>query len=243
MSQPFFSRLTSVLVVFCLAGILTACESMQGWPVAGDTGGAQGSSTASPLVNAVRQTLVLSSDRATTALSAPGGYANNPALRITLPSQLDTVTQTLRQFGMGQYVDKLEARMNEGAEQAAVEAKEVFLTTIREMSITDALGIVRGGDTAATDYFRSQTESTLRQRYQPIIRQNLEKVGFYDQYRLVLDVYNTLPVSNRLNLDLEQYVLNQGLDGLFGRMAEEEQLIRRDPLGRGSQVINAIFGG
>jgi len=242
MLQPCFSRLTRVLVVFCLAGILTACESLQGWPVAGDTGTQEGS-TASPLVNAVRQTLVLSSDRATTALSAPGGYANNPALRITLPSQLDTVTQTLRQFGMGQYVDKLEARMNEGAEQAAVEAKAVFLSTIREMSITDALGIVRGGETAATDYFRSQTESTLRQRYQPIIRQNLEKVGFYDQYRLVLDVYNTLPVSNRLTLDLEQYVLNQGLDGLFGRMAEEEQLIRRDPLGRGSQVINAIFGG
>lgn len=240
MLQPFLSRLTSMLTVICLAGVLSACESMQGWPTAGT--GAEGGGSGSPLVNAVRQTLVLSSDRATTALSAPGGYANNPALRIMLPSQLDTVTRTLRQFGMGQYVDQLEARMNEGAEQAAVEAKEVFLTTIREMTITDALGIVRGGDTAATHYFRTQTESTLRQRYQPIIRQSLEKVGFYEQYRLVLDVYNTLPVGNRLNLDLEQYVLNQGLDGLFGRMADEEQLIRRDPLGRGSQMINAIFG-
>jgi len=241
MPKPLFSRLRYwpiMLAVF--GGLLAGCAGLQGWPAGGDNSQA---TSGSPLANAIRQTLILSSDRATTALSAPGGYADNAALRITLPSQLAPLTSTLRQFGMGQYVDKLEARMNEGAEQAAAEAKEVFLGTIRDMTITDALDIVRGGDTAATDYFRTRTESTLRQRYQPIIRQNLEKVGFYEQYRLALDVYNTLPVGNRVNLDLEQHVLNQGLDGLFSRMAEEEQLIRRDPLGRGSQVINAIFGG
>lgn len=224
------------------AGLLAGCAGMNDWlPAGGGAAGQSGSPGSSQLANAVRQTLEISSDRATTALSQPGGYANDPLLRLALPSEVNQVTSALRQFGLGQHVDRLEASMNAGAEQAAGEAKEIFLGTIRGMSISDAWGIVRGGDSAATLYFREQTEATLRQRYQPIIRSNLERVGFYEQYRLVVDVYNSLPISGRLNLDLERYVLDRSLDGLFSRMADEEQLIRRDPLGRGGELINAIF--
>ncbi|MCH8542271.1 MAG: DUF4197 domain-containing protein [Alcanivorax sp.] len=193
------------------------------------------------LVAGIKQTLELSSTRAADTLSAPGGYANDPLLRITMPEQAQAVTSTLRQFGMGRYVDRVEALMNQGAEQAASEARDMFVSAVRNMTVTDALDIVRGDDTAATRYFRNQTESGLRQRYQPIIRSNLEQVGFYDQYRLMLDVYNTLPVRNRPNLDLEDYVLNQSLDGLFTRVASEEALIRQDPVGRGSQLIGSVF--
>lgn len=230
--------LAAGLLIFGLGG----CAGMNDWLASGGgMAGANGQQTNSPLANAVRQTLELSSERATTALSRPGGYSNDPLLRLALPSEINQVTSALRQFGLGQHVDRLEASMNAGAEQAAGEAAEVFLSAIRGMTISDALGIVRGGDTAATSYFREQTETTLRQRYQPVIRSNLEQAGFYDQYRLMLDVYNSLPISGKLNLDLERYVLDQSLDGLFSRMAAEEQQIRRDPLGRGGELINAIF--
>ena len=234
--RPWLAR----AAVLCAALLAGGCAGLNEYLAAsGGTAGQNGSS--SHLATAVRQTLEISSERATTALSQPGGYGDDPLLRLALPSEVNQVTSALRQFGLGQHVDRLEASMNAGAEQAAGEATEVFLTTIRGMSISDALGIVRGGDTAATSYFREQTEATLRQRYQPIIRSNLEQVGFYDQYRLVVDVYNSLPISGRLNLDLERYVLDRSLDGLFTRMAAEEQQIRRDPLGRGGELINAIF--
>ncbi|MCK0536924.1 DUF4197 domain-containing protein [Alcanivorax quisquiliarum] len=234
--RPWLAR----AAVLCAALLAGGCAGLNEYLAAGGgTAGQNGSS--SHLATAVRQTLEISSERATTALSQPGGYGDDPLLRLALPSEVNQVTSALRQFGLGQHVDRLEASMNAGAEQAAGEAAEVFLTTIRGMSISDALGIVRGGDTAATSYFREQTEATLRQRYQPIIRSNLEQVGFYDQYRLVVDVYNSLPISGRLNLDLERYVLDRSLDGLFTRMAAEEQQIRRDPLGRGGELINAIF--
>lgn len=236
------ARRTLIVPLVFSASLLAGCAGLNEWLEAGSgAAGQAGYNNPSQLATAIRQTLELSSNRATTALSAPGGYANDPLLRIALPSEVNQVTSALRQFGLGQYVDRLEASMNAGAEQAAGEAKEVFLTAIRGMTIDDALGIVRGGDTAATGYFRDRTEDTLRQRYQPVIRRNLEQVGFYEQYRLVVDVYNTLPVSGRLNLDLEHYVLDRSLDGLFTRMASEEQLIRRDPLGRGGELINAIF--
>ena len=225
--------MTRLVALLCLT-LLAGCAHMDG--ILGSSGPGQ-----DQMANGIKQALELSSVRASDALSAPGGYANDPALRIVFPEQLQTVTNAMRQFGMGRYVDQVESLMNQGAEQAATEAKALFVGAVRNMTVTDALGIVRGDDTAATDYFRTHTESSLRERYQPIIRRNLEQVGFYDEYRLMLDVYNTLPIRNRLNLDLENYVLNRSLDGLFSRVAAEEKLIRQDPLGHGSSLIASIF--
>jgi len=139
-------------------------------------------------------------------------------------------------------MDQVESLMNQGAEKAAVEAKAVFVDAVRNMSVTDALGIVRGNSTAATDYFRAQTEASLRQRYLPIIQQNLQQIGFYNQYQQLLGTYKMLPIANKPDLDLEQHVLNAALDGLFKQVGVEEQLIRKDPVGRGSQIIGAVFG-
>lgn len=132
--------------------------------------------------------------------------------------------------------------MNQAAEHAAVEAKTLFVSTVRSMTITDAIGIVRGGDTAATQYFRQHTESELRARYMPIIKSNLQQIGFYNQYDKFLTAYKQVPLSNKPDLDLEQHVLTQSLNALFAQVAEEEKAIRRDPLGRGSSAIAAVFG-
>jgi hypothetical protein len=143
---------------------------------------------------------------------------------------------------LGGQIDRIELLMNQAAEQAAVEAKSVFISAVRAMTISDALGIVRGADTAATDYFRQHTETSLRQRYLPIVQDNLRQVGFYQQYQQLLSAYKQLPLADKPDLDLEQHVLTQSLNGLFKQVAEEEKLIRKDPLGRGSSAIAAVFG-
>jgi hypothetical protein len=193
------------------------------------------------MVRAIKDTLELGSTRASDLLARAGGYSQHPTYRITLPENVQPVTSRLRQFGLGGQLDRIEMLMNQGAEQAAVEAKAVFITAVRNMTVTDALGIVRGHDTAATEYFLEHTELALRQRYQPIIEQNLQQIGFYQQYQTFLSAYQQLPISNKPDLDLEQHVLNQSLNALFSQVAKEEKLIREDPVGRGSSLIGSVF--
>ena len=207
-----------------------------------DIASATGYNNQAQMVRAIKETLELGSSRAATSLSATGGYANSPLYRIKLPANLQPIANNLRQLGLGAQLDKVENLMNQGAEKAAVEAKGVFIDAVRNMSVTDALGIIRGNQTAATDYFRAQTEASLRQRYQPIIKQNLQQIGFYTQYQQLLGAYKLLPIANKPSLDLEQHALNMALDGLFKQVAVEEKLIRKDPVGRGSQIIGTVFG-
>lgn len=226
------------IVVLFTALLLSACETMQLDQLL--SSGSRISEEQS--ATAIRQALEQGSQRASSELSARGGYADNPLLRIEVPEQMQPLASTLRQFGFGGQVDRIETLMNRGAEQAAAKAGPVFIEAIREMTIEDAITIVRGPDNAATDYFREQTENRLRSEYQPIIRSNLQQLGFYDDYRRMLDLYSTLPVGDARAMDLEQHVLNLALDGLFDRVADEERLIREDPFGRGGSAIGAVFG-
>lgn len=204
--------------------------------------GTQGTNQSAFFARAIKESLELGSTRAADMLAKSGGYSRSPIYRITLPQQVQPIANRLRQFGLGGQVDRIEALMNQGAEQAAVEAKGVFIDAVRAMTITDALGIVRGNDTAATDYFRSHTETALRERYSPIIKRNLEQIGFYRQYQQMLTTYKQLPIANKPDLDLEQHVITKSLDALFRQVGEEEKLIRKDPIGRGSSAIAAVFG-
>lgn len=226
-----------LLIVACLALALSSCAEMG--QVLQTPAGQSGQVS---LARGIKESLELGSTRASDLLSKTGGYAQHPVYRIRLPQQVQPIATRLRQFGLGSQIDRVEALMNQGAEKAAVEAKSVFIDAVRAMTITDALGIIRGSDTAATQYFRGQTEQTLRQRYLPIIQSNLQQIGFYNQYQKMLSAYKQLPLQNKPDLDLEQHVLTQSLNALFLQVAEEEKLIRKDPIGRGSSAIAAVFG-
>lgn len=243
MRRPVNTLLIASCLLIPAAGLIGCNATL---PQIAETGasvaGAAGYNNQAQLIRGIKEALELGSNRAATSLSAVGGYANSPLYRIELPANVQPLASKLRQFGLGGQLDKVEALMNQGAEKAAVEAKAVFVDAVRNMTVTDALGIVRGGNTAATDYFRAQTESSLRQRYLPIIQQNLQQIGFYNQYQQLLGTYKMLPIANKPDLDLEQHVLNAALDGLFKQVAVEEQLIRKDPVGRGSQIIGKVFG-
>jgi len=218
---------------------LGACAEMS--QVLQSGAGTTGGSNQSALSRAVKESLELSSTRASALLSKTGAYQNSSLYRIRLPEPVQPIASRLRQFGLGGQVDQIEKLMNQGAEHAAVEAKEVFIAAVRSMSIGDAMGIVRGSDTAATEYFRQRTEAELRQKYLPIVQTNLRQIGFYNQYQQLLSAYQQLPLTNKPELDLEQHVLTQSLNALFTQVGEEEKAIRKDPVGRGSSVIAAVF--
>lgn len=220
---------------------LTACQNMDAlapWIEQGNQAAkAAGYDTDSRLAGAIKETLSISSDRATSKLSSSGAFD------LPLPARVESVAGNLERIGLGRYVDQVRDAMNRGAENAAAEAAPVFKNAIQEMTVTDALGIVRGGDTAATDYFRGRTEASLTERYRPIIESSLRETGFYDQYQTLLNAYNRLPMANKPDLNLENYVIDTSLERLYTEIGTQEALIRQDPVSRGSALIGAVFGG
>lgn len=233
------------IVVLCTA-LTSGCAQMEAampWLNTGAQVASQmGYGDQAQVSNAIKQALDLGSQRATASLSVAGGYSQM-GYRIGLPDAAKPVVDTLRKVGMGSYVDKAEAAMSAAAEQAAGESLPVFQEAIKSMSVNDALGIVSGPDTAATDYFRGQTEHSLRARYAPIVQDNLKKTGFYHQYQTMLAVYDKLPFTDKPNLNAEQYVIDLSLAALYDRMGKEEALIRQDPVGRGTALIGVVFAG
>ncbi len=219
---------------------LTGCQNMGdlqsmvdiGMQVAGVTGyGNQAS-----MVTGLKEMLTLSSDRAGTYLSSANVW------NMLLPESAKNVVTTLRAIGMGSYVDQVQGSMSQAAGLAANEAKPIFAAAVRDMTVVDALSIWRGGDSAATQYFRSKTEAALRAKFQPIVQSSLKQTGYYTQYQTLISAYNAVPLTSKPKLDLETYVLDKTMDGMFKKMGSEEALIRQNPGQRGSSLIQAVLG-
>lgn len=198
--------------------------------------GAAGYGQQGQTVLAIQETLSLSNQRATSTLAQSGAFG------LQFPQSVQPVVGILKTIGFSSQINQVEAAMNRGAEQAMAQAKPVFEQAIRQMNVVDAVGIITGGETAATQYFRRQTEANLRQRYQPIVQQQLKSTGFYNQYQMLQTAVNQLPASQRPNVDLETYVIDQSIERLFVEIGKEEGKIRRDPIGRGGELIGQVFG-
>lgn len=228
------------LVPLSLGLALAGCQNMEAimpWVSMGnDMAKSAGYNTDEKLAAGIKEALVKGTDAAAAQLSQEG------AMNLQLPQAAQPIANTLRQFGMGSYVDKVETAMNRGAEKAVAAGAPVFKNAINAMSVDDALGIIQGGDTAATSYFRGETESSLRQRFQPIVQDSLKQTGFYGQYQTLLGVYDKLPLTDKPNLDLESYVIDNSMDQLYTRIGEQETLIRNNPMQQGSALIGAVFG-
>jgi Protein of unknown function (DUF4197) len=190
----------------------------------------------------VREALRVASERAVALASKSGGFLDDARLHIRPPKTVRKIGKALSAIGMSAPVDELEVAMNRAAERAAAEAKPVFADAIRGMTLEDAVGIVRGGDTAATDYFRGATEARLHERFKPIVAASLSKVGARKQYDSLVASYRTLPFAEPTNLDLDEYTTNKALDGLFTLLADEEKKIRTDPAKRTTSLLKKVFG-
>ncbi len=194
------------------------------------------------VVDGLKQALSIGTQNAVTQTSQLGGYLDDPAIRIKLPGALDTMATGLRMVGYGSQVDELYVGMNRAAEKAAGEAADVFLLGIRQMTFSDAMGILNGGDTAATEYFERTTRGTLFQRFEPIVTEKMGAVGVVQDYDQLVSRYTALPFTKKPNLDLQDYVTNQALDGLFTVLGDEERKIRTDAAARVTPLLREVFG-
>lgn len=191
----------------------------------------------------LRQALEVGSGRASQTLARDGGFSENPSLRIPLPGELDDLASTLRSLGFGTQVDRLELQMNRAAEAAVSEAAPVFASAARSMTLSDAFGILQGPPDAATRYFQRQTSAALRSRFQPIVRDGMEEVGLYRAYRDLATQYDRIPFKTTPAPDLEAYITDAALDGLWLELAKEEARIRADPAARSTELLRRVFGG
>lgn len=193
------------------------------------------------VASGLREALRVGTERAVATLSAPGGYAEVPSLRLELPESLQPAAKTLRHIGMGRQVDRIEEKMNEAAERAAAEAVPVFAEAVASMSIRDALGILNGPDDAATRYFQGRTSEELTIRFRPVVEGAMQEVGAYRAYDEAKRLYESIPLTKSLPPDLETHVLNETLAGLFDTLAEEEARIREDPAARTTALLQEVF--
>lgn len=193
------------------------------------------------IVNGLREALTVGTQNSTSKLSVVDGYFKNAALKILLPPEAQQVESTLRKLGMGSMVDKAVLSMNRAAEDAAKGAGTIFMNSIRQMSINDAVGILRGGDFAATNYFKGKTTEQLTQSFRPVINQALANVNATKYWSDVVTVYNQFS-KTKVTTDLSAYVTQRAMDGLFYQVGLEEQKIRQNPVARTTEILKKVFG-
>ncbi len=220
---------------------LTGCETAQQvMKNIGQQAGAGGLSNAE-IVSGLKEALSVGAQRSAGQLSALDGFFKNAAIKILLPPEAQKVEKTLRDVGLGSLVDNAILSLNRAAEDAASSAAPIFINAVKGMTIQDAVGILRGGDFAATDYLKGKTSVPLTEAFRPVIERSLGKVNATKYWSDVFTAYNRF-ASNKINPDLSAYVTGKALDGIFYQVGLEEQKIRKDPVARTTEILKKVFG-
>jgi hypothetical protein len=190
----------------------------------------------------IKEALAVGTERAVQSLSAQDGYFGNAAVKILMPPKIKKVADLARTAGYQKQVDEFVLSMNRAAEAAAPLASRYFGDAIRDMTLQDVQGILRGGDTAATDFFSSKTRDKLYAAFKPTVARKVNEVGATRAYKDMMGSYEQLPFVSGQQLDLDDYVTNKSLDGLFRVVAEEERKIRTNPAARTTDLLKTVFG-
>jgi len=236
-----------ITLVICLLSIFSyghkADAGFQDWlkEAASKLGGEKGLSE-DEIVNGLKQALEVGTGNAVATVSRNDGYFKNPKIKIPLPENVKKVERLLRAAGFGYQVDQFELSMNRAAERAAPEAKSIFWNAIKQMSFADARQILEGPDDAATRYFQDKSTDRLQEIFKPITHQAMSEVGVTSYYQSIDDKIKTIPfAADQMNFDLDQYVTDKALNGLFLMLAEEEKKIRQDPAARVTNLLKKVF--
>lgn len=194
------------------------------------------------IIQGLKEALRIGTGNAVEMVSQVDGYFENPQIRIPLPESVQNVEKILRAVGFGPKVDAFELSMNRAAERAAPEAKSLFLEAIRQMTFSDAKKILQGQDDEATRYFEGKTRGRLHELFKPVVHTAMSEVGVTRSYQELEAKVRSIPFAESLSFDLDEYVTNKGLDGLFSMVAEEERKIRQDPAARVTDLLQEVFG-
>lgn len=190
----------------------------------------------------LKQALTDGSAAAVSLLGKKNGYFGNPQVKIPLPTSIQKIEGALRFMGKQQEADDLVLSMNRAAEAAVPEAKALLVDAVKKMSVQDAKGVLTGGDTAATEYFRRTTETQLSARFLPIVKRVTDRVGLAQQYNSLAGQGVSFGLIDKDEATVEAYVTKKALDGLYVMIAEQEKKFRRDPVGATSDIVRKVFG-
>lgn len=190
----------------------------------------------------LKEALTRGAEAAVAQLGQKDGFLNNPALKIPLPPTLQKAEKAMRMLGMGRQADELVLSMNHAAEAAVPEAKTLLVDAVKGMTLDDARGILTGGQTSATDFFRRKTEAQLTERFEPIVKASTDKVGLAQQYNQYAGAAAQFNLIDRKQTSVDQYVTEQALDRLYTLIGEKETAIRTNPMQAGSDLLKKVFG-
>ena len=235
-----------IIVLFTLVFLSFQSISAQGVKgffdkVTKATTGSNGSLSNDDIINGLKEALRVGTDSSTKKLSKMDGFFKDAAIKILMPEEAKKMEKTLRNFGMGSLVDKAILSMNRAAEDAANGVGNIFWDAIKQMSIKDGLQILRGGDFAATDYLKTMTTKELTEKFRPVIEASLVKVDATKYWKDVFTAYNRFSASP-VNADLNAYVTEKALGGLFYNISLQEQKIRKDPAAQVTDILKKVFG-
>ncbi|WP_018936743.1 DUF4197 domain-containing protein [Thioalkalivibrio sp. ALJ24] len=194
-------------------------------------------------IDALREALSIATRNATAELGRYNGFWGNPEVRIPLPGLVQTTRDTLDRFGAAGPVDDLHERMNRAAEDAAPQARELFLDAIDDLTLDEAREIIQGPDDAATRHFETRMSDPLAARMEPVIDEALRESGAISAYNDLLAEAEDIPFVADIAFDPVDHVLGYAMTGLFDTLAEEEAQLRADPVGRGTELLERVFGG
>lgn len=229
--------------IVILVIILSACTSAQINQAISDFGKTGTAPlTATEVGEGLKEALVKGISIGADQVSQVDGYFKNPQLKIPFPPDVKKVEDRLRQIGLGNEVDKFVMTLNRGAEDAAKEAKPIFITAIRSMTIQDAWAILRGEPDAATSYLKKTTTAQLKEKFSPVIQNSLDKVSATKYYTDLVNTYNKIPLVQKVNPDLNEYATDLAIQGLFTMIAKEEKNIRENPIARTTELLKKVFG-
>ncbi|MGE8146706.1 DUF4197 domain-containing protein [Pseudomonas frederiksbergensis] len=175
-------------------------------------------------------------------LGTPGGFSNNPDVKIELPGKLGKVASKMKAFGMGAQVDQLETSMNKAAETAVTQAQPILIDAVKKMSVSDAKGILSGGKDSATQYLDKSSREQIRAKFLPIVKQATDQVGLAKQYNSFAGQAATLGVLDAKSANIESYVTEQTLNGLFEMIGKQEETIRQNPAAAATSLAKKVFG-
>jgi len=194
------------------------------------------------IIAGLKEALQVSTGKAVALTGRPDGFLKNEAIKILLPPKLQTIGRGMRMIGMGARVDELEVGMNRAAERSTPQAKQIFLAALKKMTFNDARHILTGGDTAATDYFKHTSSADLATAFSPIVHSSMQRIGVIQKYD---EVIQNAPGGTVLanQFDLDKYVVDKTLDGLFYTLGLEEAKIRKNPAAQTTTLLKEVFGG
>jgi RNA binding exosome subunit len=196
----------------------------------------------STIASGLKEALTIGTEKAVNNVSQVDGYFGNQMIKILMPEKIQKVADILRNVGYQKEVDDFVLSMNRAAEKAAPQAISFFVDSIKEMTFEDARGILNGGDTSATEFFKRKTHDKIYDVFKPIISSSMDEVGVTRSYKEMMGKYESIPFMSKESLDLDQYVTTKAMDGLFYMVGQEEKKIRTDPAARATDLLKSVFG-